>query len=279
MRPAWTWRRRITRCQPTAWAMKVRGRALRVIAAILALAAAFGTLGLAGFAEIFDSAQTCVVPGFSPDACRILEGGGYGNLLITTVALPILSVSIWPRRTSTAVYQVGAVALILMLTAAGSRHARGLVGFGAVGLAALVLIALSAPRPPLRNPGVTSLPIIGLVVLAAVPLFWYALAMIGHQAADSAPRVSHPLAGAWQAVAALALAIPASAFLGVAMAGGRVSRLSAGLAALLLGVLSVTSPSIPASLGRAGGALLIAWTLVFVASSEVLDLRGRRSPR
>jgi hypothetical protein len=78
-------------------------------------------------------------------------------------------------------------------------------------------------------------------------------------------------------MAALAIAIVIAGMLAASKPGGwRVTAWSVGLAAVIVGSVSIVLPEVPGTLGRESGAVTVVWGVVFVA---VAEWEARNTPR
>jgi hypothetical protein len=134
---------------------------------------------------------------------------------------------------------------------------------------ALVAGALHPARAELLSwRGIRNPALAGLTAVAAIPLLLYAVSQIGLQRA-AVPQDPHAEVGHWLLMGAYALTI---LFLGVVSAtrpsGWRVPAWSAGLLAVIMGLLSLLHPGQASSVGATWGLLAIIWGILFIAAAE-----------
>jgi hypothetical protein len=123
-----------------------------------------------------------------------------------------------------------------------------------------VFRSVNAARP--------SVPLIGLVAIAAVPLIALALGSISLQRSGSS---HHAALGHYGYMAALALtAIGVAAVSSLRLPGWRLSSLVAGSLAALLGVVSLGGLDVEGSLGVVGALLAIAWGAGYIVVAELV---------
>jgi hypothetical protein len=107
-----------------------------------------------------------------------------------------------------------------------------------------------------------------LTAVAAIPLLLYAAAQIGLQRA-AVPQDPHAEMGHWLLMGAYALTILFLAAVSVTRPSGwRLPAWSAGLLALLLGLVSLLHPNQASGVGAAWGLLALGWGIMFVAAAE-----------
>jgi hypothetical protein len=144
------------------------------------------------------------------------------------------------------------------------------------GLVLIAAMAIAAAVHPargelLRRGAGLSSSLVVLSALAAIPAIAYAEHMLA-LARDAGPscfagQCAH--GDRFAEMAALAIAVVLVALLASARTGGwRVSAWSAGVAAAILGLASVVLPDVAGSVGRASGALAVAWGVMVVAAAE-----------
>ena len=145
-------------------------------------------------------------------------------------------------------------------------------------VAVLVLAALHPGRAQLiqlRRP--LNLPLAVLVLLAAAPAVMYAISMLGLARQAGASCFLGQCAGGdrFAEMAALAIAIVAIGILAAARPPGwRLSAWCVGMAAVIVGLVSIGLPEVPGAAGGVWGVLAVAWGTAFVAAAE----RQRRHP-
>jgi hypothetical protein len=136
---------------------------------------------------------------------------------------------------------------------------------------ALIVAALHPARAELLSwRGFREPVLAGLTAVAAVPLVLYAVEQIGLQLSTS-PHDPHTEFGHWMLMAAYALTI---VFLGLVSAtrpsGWRTPALTAGLLAVLMGLVAVLNPGHASSIGVVWGLVAVVWGAGFIAAAEWL---------
>jgi hypothetical protein len=136
---------------------------------------------------------------------------------------------------------------------------------------ALIVAALHPARAELLSwRGFREPVLAGLTAVAAVPLLLYTVDQIGLQLSTS-PHDPHTEFGHWMLMGAYALTI---IFLGLVSAtrpsGWRTPAWTAGLLAVLMGLVAVLNPHQPSSVGVVWGLVAIIWGAVFIAAAEWL---------
>ncbi len=195
-------------------------------------------------------------------------------------AVPFFAVAWRPER------RVAAVQLLAVVGVAGI--AAGLLAtealFAAFGLgqaAFAALLAVIAGRPYRTmvmqwDRRRVSPWLLGLAVLAAIPLGAYALTMARLQRLGP-PTDPHVEMGHWVTMAFAAIGITGAGLLAsLRPPGWRVPAWCAGAGAIILGLASVVFPGYPASVGRTWGSVAIAGGVMFVAAAEWVAPRGAR---
>lgn len=175
--------------------------------------------------------------------------------------------------------QQAAVALVGFAVAVALSADVGLTLLILVGSAVLtaVLGSLHPVRDRLFQPGNRpSAPLLGLAVVAAVPLTLYAIEMAGLQR-SGLPSDPHVVERHWSTMAATALSIwLVGALAGLRTPGWRIPAWSAGLGAAVFGTASVVFPAYPGSVGATWGLVALISGAVFVAVGEWEARRERR---
>jgi hypothetical protein len=224
---------------------------------------------------------------------------------ITFIGVTVLTLGLWlahRNADTTPVTDLGFFALGAIITAgfvgqlrAPERHIAGLqqafIGLLTLGVAGLIggrlepltgagiflvasalLVALHSARRAFLKVGTRlSAPLAALALLAALPAAAYAATMLV-QARHAGPscflgRCAH--GDRFAELAALASAIVALGVLAAARPEGwRLTAWSAGAGAALVGAASLVWPALPGALGRAAGALVVVWGVLFVAVAE-----------
>jgi hypothetical protein len=249
--------------------------ALRALACLFALSVlTIPGLGFQSFTVVFVAGQSCADPREPMNACRLLEGG-YGLFLGVIVVIGLLVQLHRPEQKVAPLQQVGLAAAALGLTAMLGLRWEGLVGFAYIAVAFFVIAALHPlGREAFRLPTDFEPRLLGLAVLAAIPLLIQTLQMTANERARSRPLVEHALAGGWQSEGALALTIALVAMWTAGRASGwRISAWSVAALAFGFGLGSFANPSIPSSAGRLWGGLAMAWALAFAGLSQLVARR------
>jgi hypothetical protein len=124
-----------------------------------------------------------------------------------------------------------------------------------------------------------SLPLLAMMLLAAIPLLVYALDQAELQRTLS-PGEPHWEGEHWADMAKVALAIPLVGLVAALRAPGfRIPAWCAGAAAALLGTASIVYPDQASSFGRGWGTVAVAGGLLFVVVAEWEAGRATESPR
>lgn len=189
-----------------------------------------------------------------------------------------------------AMHQVVVVVVALAVASVWSGEVVGVVGAIAVLLAWLVVGALHPDRGGLlRRPAQLSHGrlTLGLVVVMAVPAWWYASVLAARGRAGLPPDDSFAFVPSlWSAMVTMLIAT--SLLAALAASGERgltVPVWCVTIAALLFGLASVVNPDAPASGGRGGGLATIVWSGAWLLAAWASDRRrttvarvdGRRS--
>lgn len=110
--------------------------------------------------------------------------------------------------------------------------------------------------------------LLGLTVLAAIPLLPYALNQLQIQIGAS-PGDPHAEVGHWMITSAYGFAVVLYGLLAsLRSAGWRVPAWSAGILAVLFGVASLVMPTQASSVGATWGVAALIWGVLFVAAAE-----------
>ena len=136
-----------------------------------------------------------------------------------------------------------------------------------------VLTAVTAALHPARHellrvsegvrPG-----LLGLSVIAAIPLLPYALTQLQIQIGAS-PGDPHAEVGHWMIMSAYGVGIVLYGLLAsLGSAGRRVPAWSAGILAVLFGVASIVMPAQASSVGATWGIAAVVWGALFIAAAE-----------
>lgn len=138
-------------------------------------------------------------------------------------------------------------------------------------------LAVHPHRDRLVSGQASSRPLMGLSVIGAVPLLWYAWGQLATQrtapASDPHAAPEPHYAGA----AAVAIVIVLLAFAAARRPDGwRLPGWSAGLGALILGIAGILLPEYRSSFGSVWGAATLFWGLAFLATTE-WEVRGDRA--
>lgn len=183
-----------------------------------------------------------------------------------------------PAQMISALRQTGLMlaAFIVLLLASFSEALMGPLVMMSI---LLVLTAITAALHPARGAlfrlreGIQPW-LLGLTVVAAIPLLPYALnqlqIQIGASAGDPHAEVGH-----WMIMSAYGVAIVLYGLLAsLRSAGWRVLAWSAGILAVLFGVASLLLPTQASSVGAMWGAASVVWGVLFIAAAEWTDARS-----
>jgi hypothetical protein len=192
---------------------------------------------------------------------------GWAALVGILLTVPALAQLRRPEHKIAAMQQIAAVvvAVILGYTVAGDfALPNALVVLAILGL----IVALHPARSEFFHAGRPSPPILGITLLAAIPLVLYALDQ-GELQRTLPAGEPHTEGEHWADMAKLAFAIPLVALVAsLRSPGARIAAWSVGAAAALIGTASIVYPDQASSLGRGWGALALAVGLLFVAVAE-----------
>ncbi len=177
-----------------------------------------------------------------------------------------------PQRKIAGIQQ--AVLGVLALGVAGliGNRIEPLVGALIFLLATVILALLHPARRTFFKLGAgLSTPLGALSLVAALPAIWYAISMLvlARHAGPSCFFGRCASGDRLAEMAALALAIVLVGLLAaLKTAGWRGAARSAGVAAVILGVVSLVLPDAPGAVGQAWGALTAIWGVLFVVAAE-----------
>jgi hypothetical protein len=135
-----------------------------------------------------------------------------------------------------------------------------------------MLVALHPARREFFKVGTRLSPrLAALSILAAIPATTYATTMLiqARQAGPSCFFGRCAYGDRFAEMAALAISIVIAGMLAASKPGGwRVTAWSVGAAAATLGSASIVLPELPGALGQSGGAMTVAWGVLFIAVAE-----------
>jgi hypothetical protein len=231
-----------------------------VLAALFA-AGAFGALfGVSIFIGWFETRH---------GGTHRVHNSGYAGLNGAIVTVGFLVQNWRPETKISAFYQVVAAAVASLIAGLLSLSVFALIGLF-IAIAAAILLVLHPFRSEVLRPQREgfSAPLMGLTVLSAVPLVWFAESMSEFQriGVQSDPHVGE---GHWVTMAAMALGILlAGSLAAFKFRGWHITAWSAGAAAFLYGVASVIFPTLPGSEGTGWGVTAMLGGAVFVAVAE-----------
>ncbi|HEX6383587.1 MAG TPA: hypothetical protein VF177_02850 [Anaerolineae bacterium] len=139
-------------------------------------------------------------------------------------------------------------------------------------VATAILVALHPARREFFKVGAHLSPrLAALSILAAIPASAYATTML-IQARQAGPSCSFgrcAYGDRFAELAALAMAVVIAGMLAASSPGGwRVTAWSVGAAAATLGSVSIVLPELAGALGQGGGAMTLAWGVLFIAVAE-----------
>lgn len=202
--------------------------------------------------------------------------GVIGSVLIAPAFISQISA---PDRKIAPLQQVAVVAIVLAVTAVASGEYIGLLGVVVVLVPLLIVLALHPRRADLARATRPHVPLLALVLVAAIPALVYAWHAAASGRAGLPPENSFAYVPSfWAAVTAMALGTVLVALVAAFRSSGwLVSAACAGLAALLFGVGSLTRPTVPASGGVASGAAAIVWGIAWFATALRLTRTERVS--
>ena len=232
----------------------------KVLAGLFA-AASFG--GLFGAAVVFAWFDT------DDGGIHRVHDMGFGALYGAILTVGFLVQTWRPEKKVSPFYQILDVALATAIAGAIATS-----GFAMLGLFILVgyviLFVLHPSRSELLHPhreGFSPI-LLGLTVLGAIPLVWYALAMAKLQR-NGLPVDPHVNEDHWTLMAAMAIGIVLVGFLSAfKFRGWRISAWSAAAALFLYGAISTLYPHKAGSEGTGWGLVAMAGGLVFAAAAH-----------
>ena len=225
---------------------------------------------------------------------------------ITFVGVTVLTIGMWlvnQNPYTTPVTDLGFFALGAIIIATGfvvqlrapehkiagvQQAVIGLLALGVAGLiggrvepltgsllflvATAMLVALHPARREFFKVGTRLSPrLAALSILAAIPATTYATTMLiqARQAGPSCFFGRCAYGDRFAEMAALAISIVIAGMLAASKPGGwRVTAWSVGAAAATLGSASIVLPELPGALGQSGGAMTVAWGVLFIAVAE-----------
>jgi hypothetical protein len=238
----------------------VRRVAFKVLAGLFAAAAAGGLFGIAVIFAWFDT---------DDGGIHRVHDMGYGALYGAILTMGFLVLNWRPEKKVSPFYQILDVALATAI--AGAIATRGFAMLGLFILVAYVILFVLHPyRSELLHPqreGFSPI-LMGLTVLGAIPLIWYALAMAKLQR-DGVPIDPHVKNDHWTLMAAMAIGIVLVGFLSAfKFRGWRISAWCAAAALFLYGLISVVYPHKAGAEGTGWGLVAMAGGLVFAAAAQ-----------
>jgi hypothetical protein len=234
--------------------------AFKVLAGLFAAGAFGGLFGVAIFVAWFDN---------DGGGIHRVHNMGYGALYGAILTVGFLVQNWRPEAKVSPFYQILHVGLATAIAGALATS-----GFALVGVFILVaygiLFALHPYRAELLHPTREgfSPALLGLSVLGAIPLIWFALTTAKLQR-NGLPTDPHVKMDHWTTMAAMAIGIVLVGFLAAfKFRGWRISAWSAGAAIFLYGLISTVYSDRPGSEGKGWGIVAMAGGLVFVAVAE-----------
>jgi hypothetical protein len=193
---------------------------------------------------------------------------GYGALFGAILTTAFLVQNWRPERKVSPFYQILDVALATAI--AGAIATSGFAGLGLFILVAYAILFVLHPyRSELLHPqreGLSPI-LLGLTVLGAIPLIWFALSMAKLQ--RNGPSLDpHVSMDHWTLMAAMAIGIVLVGFLSAfKFRGWLISAWSAAGALFLYGLISTVYPHKPGSEGTGWGLAAMAGAFVFAAAA------------
>jgi hypothetical protein len=234
--------------------------AYKVLAGIFAAGAFGGLLGLGLITAWIDNESGGI---------HRVHNMGYGALYGAILTTGFLVQNWRPERKISAFYQILDVALATVIAGAISTSAFALAGVF-IAVAYVILLALHPYRSELLHPqreGFSPV-LMGLTIVGAIPLIWYALVVAKFQR-DGVPADPHVNMDHWTTMAAMAIGIVLVGFLSAfKFRGWRISARSAGAAIFLYGLISTVYPDRAGSEGTGWGFVAMAGGVLFVAAAE-----------
>lgn len=248
-------------------ARRIAFSALAILFSLVWLTVGFGVIDLAsGF-----------LTGGDPRGTQVLSAA-YGIIAGFVLPVAFLAQVGAPGSKVAALQQVAAVAVAFAVAGALGLDPLSFISVGMLAVMLAVLVWLhpergrgfARPRMPNRLIG-------AFAAVAALPAMAYAIAVSANQRAALPPfeEASRPQAGGWSGAAALAVTIVLVAALAAARTNGwRIPASTAGLAAVIFGLLCTLNPEAPGSVGPVWGAGAIAWGLLLVAATGLMRSDG-----
>jgi hypothetical protein len=232
-----------------------------VVAALFALAAFLGLFGIAVIFAWFDTDEGSI---------HRVHDMGFGVLFGVILTTGLLVQNWRPERKVSAFYQTLDVALALAIAGALATKGDGVLGAVVILAGYVILFALHPYRSALLRPEREgfSIVMLGLTVLGAVPLTWFALttARLQRNGLSLDPHVKQDH---WLLMSAMAIAIVLVAFLSsFKFRGWRISAWSASAGLFLYGLISTVYPHKAGSEGTGWGIMAMAGALLFFAAAE-----------
>jgi hypothetical protein len=232
----------------------------KVLSGLFAAAALGGLFGIAVIFAWFDTEDGGI---------HRVHNMGYGALYGTILTTAFLVQTWRPERKVSAFYQILDVALATAI--AGAIATRGFWVLGLFILVAyIILLGLHPYRSELLRPrreGFSPL-LLGLTVVGAVPLIWFALSAAKLQR-NGLPFDPHVQDDHWTLMAAMAIGIVLVAFLSsFKFRGWLISAWSAAAALFLYGLISAIYPDRAGSEGTGWGIVAMAGAVVFAAAAQ-----------
>jgi hypothetical protein len=233
--------------------------AFKVLSALFAAAAFGGLFGIAVIFAWFDNEDGGI---------HRVHNMGFGALYGAILTTAFLVQTRRPERKVSAFYQILDAALATAI--AGAIATSGFAVLGLFILVAYVILFVLHPfRSQLLHPvreGFSPV-LMGLTVVGAVPLIWFALSMAKLQrnglSIDSHVKNDH-----WTLMAAMAIGIVLVGFLSAfKFQGWLISAWSAAAALFLYGLISTVYPHKAGSEGTGWGLAAVAGGLVFAAAA------------
>jgi hypothetical protein len=226
-----------------------------------------------------------VIGWFDPDAGGIhrVHDIGFGVLFGVILTVALASMARRPEAKVSSFFTVVAAAAATAISALVSFSVEYLITTAAVGLVAVVLLALHPARTAVLRPRTNpSRPMVAFVAAATVPLVWFGLTAARLQR-DGLPFDPHVQMGHWATMAAMAFGLVLVGLLAsLRLRGWRITAWSAGLGAAVYGLASIvfarfpgTSIPYPGSVGDWWGSLAMVGGLAFVALGEWEAKRSR----
>lgn len=130
-------------------------------------------------------------------------------------------------------------------------------------------LAVHPHRDRLLSGHASSGPLMGLSVVGAIPLLWYAWGQLAIQRAAPASDPHAAPEPHYAGAAAVSIVLVLLAFAAARRPEGwRLPAWSAGLGALILGVAAIVLPEYRSSFGSAWGAATLFWGLAFIVATE-----------